>query len=236
MAALVMGKRRGFGTEPMAPHNLVLSVIGASLLWVGWFGFNAGSATAANGNAGMAMAVTQIATATAALVWMFAEWIVKGKPSVLGFCSGAVAGLVVITPACGFVTSTGSIYIGIAAGTICWFMCYKVKGWMGYDDALDTFGVHAIGGTTGAIMTGMLARNAANGNLATNLKAYVTDSWFQPLVKEQLKAVVITIVLSVVATVVIAYITKLLVGLRPTEEVEISGLDENEHGEVGYHG
>jgi Amt family ammonium transporter len=125
--------------------------------------------------------------------------------------------------------------IGLAAGTICWFMCYKVKGWLGYDDALDTFGVHAIGGTTGAIMTGMLARNVANGNLATNLKAYVTDSWFQPLVKEQLKAVVITIVLSVVATVVIAYITKLLVGLRPTEEVEMVGLDESEHGELGYH-
>ena len=125
--------------------------------------------------------------------------------------------------------------IGLAAGTICWFMCYKVKGWFGYDDALDTFGVHAIGGTTGAIMTGMLARNAANGNLAINLKAYVTDSYFQPLVWEQLKAVVITIVLSVVATVVIAYITKLLVGLRPTEEVEMVGLDESEHGELGYH-
>jgi Amt family ammonium transporter len=129
----------------------------------------------------------------------------------------------------------GSILIGLAADTICWFMCYKVKGWFGYDDALDTFGVHAIGGTTGAIMTGMLARNAANGNLAINLKAYVTDSYFQPLVWEQLKAVVITIVLSVVATVVIAYITKRLVGLRPTEEVEMVGLDESEHGELGYH-
>ena len=125
--------------------------------------------------------------------------------------------------------------IVLAAGTICWFMCYKVKAWLGYDDALDTFGVHAIGGTTGAIMTGMLARNSVNGNLATNLKAYVTDSYFQPLVWEQLKAVAITIVLSVVATVVIAYITKLLVGLRPTEEVEMVGLDESEHGELGYH-
>ncbi len=233
---LILGKRKGFGKENFAPHSLVLTYIGTGMLWVGWYGFNSGSACAADVVAANAFTTTTIATAIASFVWPMWEWIVKGKPSVLGFCSGAVAGLVVITPACGFVTSTGSIYIGIAAGTICWFMCYKVKGWMGYDDALDTFGVHAIGGTTGAIMTGMLARNAANGNLAANLKAYVTDSWFQPLVKEQLKAVVITIVLSVVATVVIAYITKLLVGLRPTEEVEISGLDENEHGEVGYHG
>jgi Amt family ammonium transporter len=163
------------------------------------------------------------------------EWVVKGKPSVLGFCSGAVAGLVVITPACGYVTPQGSIWIGIAAGTICWFMCYKVKAWLGYDDALDTFGVHAIGGTTGAIMTGMLARNVANPNFATNLSKYVTDKWNQPLVHEQLKAVGITIVLSVVGTIVIAYITKLLVGLRPTEEVEMTGLDESEHGELGYH-
>jgi Amt family ammonium transporter len=164
------------------------------------------------------------------------EWLVKGKPSVLGFCSGAVAGLVVITPACGFVTPQGSIYIGLAAGTICWFMCYKVKGWFGYDDALDTFGVHAIGGTVGAIMTGMLARNSVNGNLATNLKSYVTDSYFQPLVWEQIKAVVITILLSVIGTIVIALITKALVGLRVSEEVEEIGLDESEHGEVGYHG
>ena len=233
---LILGKRKGFGKENFAPHSLVLTYIGTGMLWVGWYGFNSGSACAADVVASNAFTTTTIATAIASFVWPMWEWIVKGKPSVLGFCSGAVAGLVVITPACGFVTSTGSIYIGLAAGTICWFMCYKVKSWLGYDDALDTFGVHAIGGTTGAIMTGMLARNAANANLATNLKAYVTDSWFQPLVKEQLKAVVITIVLSVVATVVIAYITKLLVGLRPTEEVEMSGLDENEHGEVGYHG
>jgi Amt family ammonium transporter len=167
------------------------------------------------------------------------EWIVKGRPSVLGFCSGAVAGLVVITPACGYVTAQGAIYIGLAAGTICWFMCYKVKGWLGYDDALDTFGVHAIGGTTGAIMTGMLARTAANSNFGSILNAgatkYVTDSWLQPLVWEQCKAVGITIVLSVVGTAIIAYITKLLVGLRPTEEAEIAGLDGSEHGEVGYH-
>jgi len=232
---LILGKRKGFGKENFAPHSLVLTYIGTGMLWVGWYGFNSGSAVAADVVAANAFTTTTIATAIASFVWPMWEWIVKGKPSVLGFCSGAVAGLVVITPACGFVTAQGSIYIGLAAGTICWFMCYKVKAWLGYDDALDTFGVHAIGGTTGAIMTGMLARNAANGNLATNLKAYVTDSWFQPLVKEQLKAVVITIILSVVATVIIAFITKLLVGLRPTEEVEITGLDESEHGELGYH-
>jgi Amt family ammonium transporter len=233
--ALILGKRKGFGKDNFAPHNLVLTYIGTGMLWVGWYGFNSGSAVAADVIAANAFTTTTIATAVASFVWPMWEWIVKGKPSVLGFCSGAVAGLVVITPACGYITPQGSLWIGLAAGTICWFMCFKVKGWMGYDDALDTFGVHAIGGTVGAIMTGMLARNAVNGNLATNLKAYVTDTCFQPLVKEQLKAVAITIVLSVIGTVVIAFITKLLVGLRPTEEVEIAGLDEAEHGEIAYH-
>jgi Amt family ammonium transporter len=232
---LILGKRKGFGKENFAPHSLVLTYIGTGMLWVGWYGFNSGSAVAADVVAANAFTTTTIATAIASFVWPMWEWIVKGRPSVLGFCSGAVAGLVVITPACGYITPQGSIWIGIAAGTICWFMCYKVKVWLGYDDALDTFGVHAIGGTTGAIMTGMLARNSVNANLATNLKAYVTDSCFQPLVKEQLKAVVITIILSVIGTIVIAYITKLLVGLRPTEEVEVTGLDESEHGELGYH-
>jgi len=231
---LILGKRTGFGKQNFAPHSLVLTYIGTGMLWVGWYGFNSGSAVAADVIAANAFTTTTIATAIASFVWPMWEWITKGKPSVLGFCSGAVAGLVVITPACGYVTPQGSIWIGIAAGTICWFMCYKVKGWFGYDDALDTFGVHAIGGTTGAIMTGMLARNSVNANLATNLKAYVTDTCFQPLVMEQVKAVVITIVLSVVGTVVIAYITKALVGLRPSEEVEIAGLDISEHGEEGY--
>jgi Amt family ammonium transporter len=233
---IILGKRKGFGKVNFAPHNLVLTYIGTGMLWVGWYGFNSGSACAADSIAANAFTTTTIATAIASFVWPMWEWIVKGKPSVLGFCSGAVAGLVVITPACGFVTLQGSIYIGLAAGTICWFMCYKVKGWLGYDDALDTFGVHAVGGTVGAIMTGMLARNSVNANLATNLKSYVTDTYFQPLVWEQLKAVGITIVLSVLGTVVIAYITKLLVGLRVSEEVEEVGLDESEHGEVGYHG
>jgi Amt family ammonium transporter len=233
---IILGKRRGFGKTNFAPHSLVLTYIGTGMLWVGWYGFNAGSAVAADGVAANAFTTTTIATAIASFVWPMWEWLVKGKPSVLGFCSGAVAGLVVITPACGFVTPQGSIYIGLAAGTICWFMCYKVKSWFGYDDALDTFGVHAAGGTVGAIMTGMLARNSVNANLATNLKSYVTDSWFQPLVWEQVKAVVITILLSVIGTVVIALITKALVGLRVSDEVEEIGLDESEHGEVGYHG
>jgi Amt family ammonium transporter len=233
--ALILGKRKGFGKDNFAPHSLVLTYIGTGMLWVGWYGFNSGSAVAADVIAANAFTTTTIATAIASFVWPMWEWIVKGKPSVLGFCSGAVAGLVVITPACGYITPQGSIWIGIAAGTICWFMCYKVKAWLGYDDALDTFGVHAIGGTTGAIMTGMLARNSVNPNFATNMSKYVTDSCFQPLVKEQLKAVVITIILSVVGTVIIAYITKVLVGLRPTEEIEVAGLDVAEHGEEGYH-
>ena len=153
----------------------------------------------------------------------------------LGFCSGAVAGLVVITPACGFVTAGGAVLIGIAAGLIPFFFCYKVKAWFGYDDALDTFGVHAIGGTTGAFLTGVLARNSANGNLANNLKEYVKDSAFQPLVWEQLKAIGLTLVLAVVGTTIIAIIVKAIIGLRPSEEVEVSGLDLAEHGEEGYH-
>jgi len=164
------------------------------------------------------------------------EWLVRGKPSILGFCSGAVAGLVVITPACGFVTPAGSIAIGVAAGIIPWFFCFKVKGWFGYDDALDTFGVHAIGGTLGALMTGMLARNSVNSNLATNLKDYVKDTCSQPLVFEQLKAIGITIALAVVGTAILAFVVKLIIGLRVSEEVERAGLDESEHGEAGYHG
>jgi Amt family ammonium transporter len=232
---LILGKRLGFGKENFAPHSMVLTFIGTAMLWVGWYGFNAGSACAADGVAANAFTTTTIATAVASFVWPMLEWLVKGKPSVLGFCSGAVAGLVVITPACGFVTPQGSIAIGIAAAIIPWFFCYKVKSWFGYDDALDTFGVHAIGGTVGALMTGMLARNAVNGNLALNLKDYVKDTCTQPLLMEQFKAVGITIALAVIGTAVIAFVVKLLVGLRPSEEVEMSGLDENEHGEVGYH-
>jgi Amt family ammonium transporter len=164
-----------------------------------------------------------------------AEWLLKGKPSVLGFCSGAVAGLVVITPACGFVTAGGAVLIGIAAGIVPFFFCFKVKSWFGYDDALDTFGVHAVGGTMGAFLTGLLARNAANSNLATNLKDYVKDTMFQPLVLEQFKAIVLTLLLAVVGTTVIAFAVKAILGLRPVEDVELGGLDLAEHGEEGYH-
>src|SRR5690349_3978540 len=184
---LILGKRVGFGKEPMPPHSMVLCMVGTGMLWVGWYGFNAGSAVAADVIAANAFTTTTLATAVASFVWPMAEWITRGKPSVLGFCSGAVAGLVVITPACGFVTASGAVIIGIAAGLIPWFFCYKVKGWFGYDDALDTFGVHAVGGTLGAFMTGMLARTGANSNLATYLgrDKIVTNARFQPLVWEQ---------------------------------------------------
>ena len=232
---IILGKRLGFPKEPMAPHSIVLTYIGASMLWVGWYGFNSGSAVAADVIAANAFTTTTIATAVASFVWPMWEWIVKGKPSVLGFCSGAVAGLVLITPACGYVLPSGSIWIGIAAGTIPWFFCYKVKGWLGMDDALDAWSVHGIGGMTGAIMTGMLARNAANANMATNLSKYVSDTWFQPQLWEQLKTVAVTLALVFVGTIVCALITKVLVGLRVSEEVEMSGLDLPEHGEEGYH-
>ena len=238
---LIIGKRLGFPKEPMPPHSIVLTYIGTGMLWVGWYGFNSGSAVAADVIAANAFTTTTIATAVGSFVWPMWDWIVKGKPTVLGFCSGAVAGLVLITPACGYVLPAGAIWIGIAAGTIPWFFCNKVKGWLGYDDALDTWGVHGIGGMCGAIMTGMFARNAANPNLATFLsnaklpKVYVTDSLFQPQLIEQLKTVGVTLLLVFVGTIVCAYITKALVGLRPTEEVEIAGLDLAEHGEEGYH-
>jgi Amt family ammonium transporter len=237
---LILGKRMGFGKEPMPPHSMVLCAIGTGMLWVGWYGFNAGSAVAADGVAANAFMTTTLATAVASFVWPMAEWLTRGKPSVLGFCSGAVAGLVVITPACGFVTAGGAVAIGIAAGIIPWFFCFKVKGWFGYDDALDTFGVHAVGGTLGALMTGFLARTAANGNFGLSLNApghapYITDTLFQPLVLEQIKAIGVTLALAVCGTLVIAFVVKAVVGLRPSEESESIGLDLSEHGEEGYH-
>src|SRR5882724_1344830 len=232
---LILGKRIGFGKENMAPHSMVLCMIGTGMLWVGWYGFNAGSAVAADTIAANAFTTTTLATAVASFVWPMAEYALKGKPSVLGFCSGAVAGLVVITPACGFVTPKGAVAIGVAAGIIPWFFCYKVKSWFGYDDALDTFGVHAVGGTMGALMTGMLARKGVNSNLHTYLDKYVTGSIFQPLVWQQLQAIGVTLVLAIVGTTVIAFIVKAVIGLRPSEEVEVAGLDINEHGEEGYH-
>ncbi len=241
---LILGKRLGFGKENMAPHNMVICMIGTGMLWVGWYGFNAGSAVAADVIAANAFTTTTLATAVASFVWPMAEWIVRGKPSILGFCSGAVAGLVVITPACGFVNSTGAVIIGIAAGLVPWFFCYKVKAWFGYDDALDTFGVHAIGGTIGAFLTGVLADPAVNANLQLSTadpKNPATQNGLANIVAnhmlwvEQLKAIGVTLVLACVGTAIIAYIVKAVVGLRPSEEVETAGLDLTEHGEEGYH-
>ena len=229
---MFLGKRIGFGREPMPPHSMVLCMVGTGMLWVGWYGFNAGSAVAADAVAANAFMTTTIATAVASFAWAMAEYIFRGKPSILGFCSGAVAGLVVITPACGFVNTTGAVIIGILAGLIPFFAIVKVKAWLGYDVALDTFGVHAVGGTLGALMTGFLATPSVNGNLNTNLKDIVGKSlWI-----EQIKAIGVTLVLAVVGTIIIAFVVKFVVGLRASEEVETVGLDLAEHGEEGYHG
>jgi Amt family ammonium transporter len=228
---ILLGKRMGFGKQAMAPHSMVLCMVGTGMLWVGWYGFNAGSAVGADGVAANAFMTTTLATAVACLAWASAEFVIKGKPSILGYCSGAVAGLVVITPACGFVDASGAVIIGVLAGLIPFFACYKVKGWLGYDDALDTFGVHAVGGTLGAFVTGIFATADVNANLLTNLKDYVGKT----LWVEQLKAMGLTIALAVVMTTIIAYVVKALVGLRASEDVESAGLDISEHGEEGYH-
>jgi Amt family ammonium transporter len=228
VAALVTGKRRGYGVEMFAPHNLVLSVIGASLLWVGWFGFNAGSATAANGSAGMAMAVTQIATAAAALSWMFAEWIARDKPSVLGIISGAVAGLVAITPASGFVMPGGALVIGIVAGAGCFWAATSLKNALGYDDSLDAFGVHAIGGVIGALLTGVFARAAITGDPS---KAGVLDG-HPGQVLIQLYGIAVTVVYCAVASFVILKVIDALLGLRVDRDTEREGLDLALHGEA----
>jgi ammonium transporter, Amt family len=227
MAALVMGKRHGFGNEPMPPHNLVFSVAGASLLWVGWFGFNAGSATAANGNAGMAMAVTQIATATAALSWMFAEWSLKGKPSVLGIISGAVAGLVAITPASGFVDPRGALIIGIAAGVVCYWGTTGLKHAFGYDDSLDAFGVHGVGGAVGALLTGVLAVAWVGGEGKSGL---IDGNPHQVLV--QLYGIVVVAVYDAIASLVLLKLVDLTIGLRVDSDIEREGLDLAIHGEA----
>lgn len=229
---MLLGKRLGFGKETMAPHSMVLCMVGTGMLWVGWYGFNAGSAVAADGVAANAFMTTTLATAVASFAWAAAEWFTRGKPSVLGFCSGAVGGLVVITPACGFVDATGSIIIGVLAGVVPFLACTKLKNMFGYDDALDTFGVHAVGGTLGAFLTGVFANAEVNANLAgDNMKTVIAN---HSLWMEQLKAMGITIIMAVVGTVVIAAIVKAIVGLRVDEDVERQGLDFNEHGEVGY--
>lgn len=226
---LILGKRVGFGKEHMAPHSMVLCMVGTGMLWVGWYGFNAGSALGADAIASNAFATTTLAAAIAGFTWGVVEWIVKGKPSVLGFCSGIVAGLVVITPGAGFVSMSSSVIIGILAGIVPFLACAYLKKLIGYDDALDTFGVHGIGGTMGAILTGVFADPAVNSVLGDSGMKLMDG-----LLMNQIKAVALTIVWSVVATAIIAYIVKAIVGLRPTEEVERQGLDVNEHGEEGY--
>jgi Amt family ammonium transporter len=234
---LLLGKRVGHGKEPMPPHSLVLTFIGTALLWVGWYGFNAGSAVAADGVAANAFTTTTLATAVGAFTWPLVEWIFKGKPSVLGFCSGAVAGLVVITPACGFVNSTGAIIIGVLAGVIPYLACTVVKNIFKYDDALDTFGVHGVGGTVGALITGVLVDPTVNANLggaaatANGLAKAIAD---HTLLVAQAKAAGITIALAVVGTLILGFIVKLVIGLRPSVEAEHQGLDITDHGEEGY--
>ncbi len=225
VCCIVLGKRVGFGSESMAPHNLTLTVIGASLLWVGWFGFNAGSAAAADARAGMAMLATQIATAGAALAWMFVEWMAKGKPSVLGIASGAVGGLVAITPAAGFVLPGGALMIGIAAGILCYWGATSLKHMVGYDDALDVFGVHGIGGIVGAVLTGVFAAESVGGTGGL-LEGNAAQVWIQ------IKGIVWTVVWSGGASFVILKLIDLVMGLRVDKETEVEGLDLALHGEV----
>ncbi len=228
VAAIVIGKRKGFPTTMMSPHSLVLTLVGAAMLWVGWFGFNAGSELAADGTAGMAMAVTQIATAAAALTWMFAEWAAHGKPSALGIASGAVAGLVAITPASGFVGPMGALAIGVLSGIGCYFASVRLKRAMGYDDSLDVFGVHAVGGIIGAILTGVFV-DAALGGAGLAEGVSVASQVFKQSV-----GVVATIVYDVVVTLILLKIVDAIVGLRVTEEQETEGLDIVLHDERGY--
>ena len=225
VAAIMVGKRRGFGVENLAPHNVSLTMIGGSLLWVGWFGFNAGSAVGANGTAGMAMAVTQIAAAVAGLTWMIVEWWHHKKPTLLGIVSGAIAGLVAITPASGFVGPMGALIIGIAAGIVCYWGASVLKPMLGYDDSLDVFAVHGLGGITGAILTGVFAVEAIGGT-AGALEGNVEQIIFQ------IEGIVATIVWCGVASVIILFAIDKIIGLRVDEDAEAEGLDINQHGEM----
>ena len=236
---LIVGPRIGFRRDKMAPHSMVLCMVGTGMLWVGWYGFNAGSSVASDGIAANAFMTTTLATAVVAFTWGMIEKFTRGHASILGFCSGAVGGLVVITPACGFVTANGAIIIGLIAAIIPYFFVTFVKARFGYDDALDTFGVHAVGGTIGAFLTGVLANASVNANL-TDANAAAKQNGLAHLVAkgglwlEQLKAMGITIIMAITATVVLAYLVKALIGLRPAPEVERQGLDMIEHGEEGY--
>jgi Amt family ammonium transporter len=231
LLALILGPRKGFGRRAFMPHSMVLTAVGTGMLWVGWYGFNAGSAVAADGIAANAFLTTTLAAAVAGATWPVIEWFTRGKPTVLGFCSGVVAGLVVITPAAGFVSATGAVIVGVLAGAIPYLACTKLKTWLKYDDALDTFGVHGVGGSLGALLTGFLATPAINGNLNNNLGGIVGKSlWL-----EQLKAMGVTVALALAGTAVLAFVIKAVLGLRPDLESEEQGLDSVDHGESGYH-
>jgi Amt family ammonium transporter len=224
VACIVLGRRSGYGTESMAPYNLVYTLIGASLLWVGWFGFNVGSALSAGTGAGVALTTTQLATAAAALAWMFSEWLVHGKPTLLGLASGAIAGLVAITPACGFVDPKGALVIGLAAGVICYIASTGLKKMLRYDDSLDVFGVHGVGGIVGAILTGVFAAEAYGG------KAGLLEGNFAQ-VPIQVYGVLATIAWAGIATFVILIVLKYTIGIRVSEAAEVEGLDVALHGE-----
>jgi Amt family ammonium transporter len=239
---ILLGPRLGFRKEILAPHSMVLCMVGTGMLWVGWYGFNAGSALAADGIAANAFTTTTMATAVASFTWASLEYLLRGKPSVLGFCSGAVGGLVVITPACGYVDPTGAVIIGIAAGVVPFFACTKLKSWFHYDDALDTFGIHAVGGTLGAFLTGVFATGTVNPNLLQSATAPFNAASQNGLARvvghmlwlEQLKAIGITLGIAVAGTAIIAVVLNALIGLRTAPEIERQGLDINEHGEEGY--
>ena len=236
---IILGKRAGFGKEKMTPHSMVLCMVGTGMLWVGWYGFNAGSALSADGISSNAFMTTTLAAATAGFIWGMMEKILKGHASILGICSGIVAGLVVITPACGFVDATGAMIIGVLAAIIPYIFVMYVKGAIGYDDALDTFGIHAVGGTLGAILTGVLATSSVNGNL-TSVNTYAAANGLDKLVAnggllgQQLIAIGITLAISIAGTVIIAMVVKAVIGLRPSAETENAGLDIADHGEEGY--
>jgi len=227
---MMLGRRHGFGKEKMPPHSMVLCMTGTAMLWVGWYGFNAGSALGADGIAANAFLTTTLAAAIGSSAWAFAEWISSGKSSVLGFCSGAIGGLVVVAPSCGYVNATGAVIIGLVGGFAPYFAVVKLKALLGYDDALDAFGVHAIGGTIGVFLTGILARVDVNPRLAVHLGDIVGKTlWI-----EQIKAIAIVMTIAIVGTLIVGFVVRVFVGLRPSAEVESMGLDLTEHGEEGY--
>jgi len=235
VGALLVGKRTGYGKDLMAPHSLTMTMIGASLLWVGWFGFNAGSALEASGSAGLAMTNSFLATAAAALSWMFAEWIIKGHPSLLGALSGAVAGLVAVTPAAGFSGPMGAIVLGLVVGVVCLFFCTVIKNALGYDDSLDVFGVHCIGGIVGALGTGILVNPALGGTGVMDYVAgKIADYDFTTQMIAQCKAVATTLVWSGIGSAILYKVVDVIVGLRANVEKEREGLDVTEHTERAY--